>query len=328
MMLLKELKLHVLAPIFGFCSIAAVRKVNKLILPLMGLILIGLFQAAYLQNMTLLFRVAQLSGILLLFSYLSFEKIDYLKFGYIVMTIGLLYLCLNLIVGSDVFQKPIFGVRLLRLKGMVGEYNFSAAAYLGCALIFLSFKKYYHLVVMLILLVLTGSRAGILATFLAPIFMLVEKSKYLKKTLLLLFLIYPLLVGTTSLLDQDLQVKINQISSKRLSIQRNIFHIIKEKPFGVGYFQGREILKNHKNMTELPYVSHEAHNLVFQVLFEFGIPGLLCLVTFIFMLVNRLNVFYPVTTMLVMFSFLNGLHEIIFYAIISMCLTDKARDIH
>ena len=322
----KGLYTHLLAPLMGFFYFVRERSLNQKIYPLLSLPIIGLILAIVNQDISSFIRVSQLTGILLFFNVLLYKEVDYLLISKITLFCGLLCLSYDIFNGTDLLQESIPGITLPRYKGLTREYNFSAAAYVATFIILVFHKRYRLLILPILLVVSTGSRAGMLSLVLFPIFYFAEKHQKLAITLLMLVLLYPLLVlSTFSITTQSsassISLKeINNISSKRLAIQRDVFRILKDYPLGVGYFRDREKLRPSMKLETRPYGSLDPHNLSLQILLEFGVVGYLGFLIFILINTPKMKIVYPTTTILFVFSFLNGLHEISLYLMLSLSL--------
>lgn len=316
---LKGLFLHLLAPLFGYYTFLKYKKISHSIKSLFLLCLYAIILGIFYKDGVSIGRSFQFLGITLFIQYLYIQKnrIDFKFIAKLLTALGLVVLIYDIIFFVPALQKPILGLKLLRFKGLLREYNFSAAVYLGCFYIFLS-KRLYKLSMFSLLLVLTtGSRAGILAAIIA-IFLYLINSKILNKTILVLVLLYPLFIFFTATRGINFQNKINNFSSKRVALQLAVLDIVKEKPLGVGYFRGRSYLAKYRETSKLPYQAEEPHNLLFQLFLEFGIFGFLFWIYLIFRtwISNKVNFYIP--GIMIMFSFLNGTHEIIIYLMLIM----------
>lgn len=310
---LKGLFLHALAPIMGFLTFLKVRKIHSYSYSLFGLVLYGFIFSLVKYDKESLIRLTQLLGLTLLFSYaLQLKKINFEFIVRMILIFGVAVLLYDIYVGTNLIQKPIFGFRLPRYRGLLREYNFSAAAYLGALLLILKSKKYWFHLLAIGLIVSTGSRAALLSLIVLAA-VVVIKNKYFHKAIILSTLLYPFFVLSTFYIPIETAKKISEFSSRRLAIQRATLEIVKEKPFGVGYFKGREELKKFKEKSQLRYKSLEPHNLIQQVIFEFGIGSLVVLIPIFLSLFKYKGPLENIAVMCVMFSFLNGLHEIILY---------------
>lgn len=315
--LLKGLFLHVLAPVFGYLQFIKNRRVHTFIYPLLGLIGYGIIHSLVNYSTESLVRLSQLLGLALLFSYglENRAKIDFESIAKLILILGVGVLIYDIFIGTTLFQKPILGFRLPRYRGLLREYNFSAAAYLGALLLILKSKKYSFYLLALGLIISTGSRAALLS-LIVLVAVVVIKNKYFHKAIILATLLYPLFVFSTFYMPNELLQRINNVSSKRLAIQRATFEILKEKPFGAGYFKGRKELEEYKKNSPHRYASLEPHNLIQQIIFEFGIGSLILLIPFIVWIYRLQGLLGNLAVMCVMFSFLNGLHEMILYVLI------------
>ena len=102
--------------------------------------------------------------------------------------------------------------------------------------------------------------------------------------------------------------------------------------FGVGYFNGKNLILNSEyllHLNELEYMdwSLEQHNLFLQVFSEFGIIGYILFCGFLVYILNKAilvnyNLFIAFISLLASCLFMNALHEIIIYIYISFVLKD------
>lgn len=316
LMVLKGIKLNIIYPLLGLISIYKDRKISKEIIPMLGLCVIGVILGLYYKDFTSIVRVIQLLGIVLAGNYLVNNKIDVKVFARSVLTMSLLVLCYDLIRNEPLIHH-YFGQGIPRYKGIIREYNFSGALYFTLFVAFERLKLKKEVCLSLLLLFSTFSRGAMVCLALYPIMMFllntVSKVKYI---VLAGVVVAPFLVFSINSFNKPLYNKLDKLSSYRFSIQKRSFEEVVKKPIGVGYFRGREILHKAIKNEKVPFDASEPHNIFIQVIYEFGFLGFALFITSMFMFLKRAREPLPLIMGVILFSNLNGLHELAFYTLV------------
>jgi hypothetical protein len=314
--LLKGIKLHVLFPLLGFFSFIEDRKINKEIIPLVAMSLIGALLALFYKDMSSFYRVVQLTGIIFATNYVMKKDIDIVKFADIALAAS------GLVLLYDLFQnQPLihyyFDQPIPRYKGIIREYNFSGAVYFLLFYIYDSKKLRTKSILSLLLMLSTFSRGAMVCVAVYPIVKLVLNLQPRVRYLAFYGVAFlPFIFISFKTLSPSFYDKIDRMSSFRISIQERALQELKDKPYGVGYFRGRAILLDAIHNEKPKFDAVEPHNVFVQVLYEFGFIGFILFLASLHMTVMKSRNSLAIIMGLMLFSNLNGLHELAFYMLV------------
>ncbi|MCB0393893.1 MAG: O-antigen ligase family protein [Bdellovibrionales bacterium] len=276
------------------------------------------------------FRLLQLLGMILFMSYLvrNLRESHLTKLISALLIIHVLTLALDLVWGSTPWRREFFGISIYRFPGIVGEPNFSSALLVGLLGISLALNQKGLAAASFLSILPTWSRAGILGSVLLATLHFV-RPRLSKRTQMALglvgtlgFLLAPFLIHILfQFSSPETATRLSSMSPRFFQIPSYVDLAI-DNPLGVGYRQGGAHVRPYvdRNMVKVdrsPMYS-EQHNLYVQVISEFGFLGFILFGIFLVTITKRSSLnqfrFLPVwLTTLFMFSFTNGLSELIFY---------------
>jgi O-antigen ligase len=158
------------------------------------------------------------------------------------------------------------------------------------------------IVVMLLALLLSQSRAGITGAFIGFVFFILLSCSAHKRVprgfwimsgaMISLIFLYGIKIGFDSIIERFLQIS---GSNSRLDIWRDSLVILKDHPLGIGLGNFKHVypVYNISNISDIRFLY--AHNDYLQLLVEAGIPGFLALVSGFFIFIGKS--FYKVKRM-------------------------------
>lgn len=304
---------HLLLPLIGILGFLKNRTIDTRIKYLLGMFLIGMFLGLYFKSLESILRVCQLLGIILAANYLITARLKFLIFGKIILVTSVLVLVYDLIFVAPLIHTHL-GLNVYRYKGLLREYNFSAALYFCIFVIFERNNKKTLMLLTVVLILSTFSRGAMVPLILYyPLKLICTKFEKIKLPLGVIIFTFPLWVQLVNHVDKNLYDYIDKVSSYRISIQRTVLNEVEKTPQGVGYFRGRAILEEYVKSKTVKFDAWEPHNVFVQVLFEFGYIGYLLIAMFTFLCLLRAKKPYICLSGMILFSNLNGLHELSFY---------------
>ena len=230
--------------------------------------------------------------------------------------------------------KDFLGFKLPRYMGLLGESNYSAIILALNSMLLIRFKRYYLLIINLITLFLLASRTGFLVVLIfAFLNLLVSKyprfNRIIKYFILSLSLTPVLLWMIWKFAPMSSIELIEKLSNGRFFLWIPYIDMGISNVFGIGYFKGwanySEYLTPYKQLADSirGYQLNEQHNIFIQVFSEFG-P--ICYSLFIYQIYKlatiRENNNIYLFSILIGYSFLNGLSDYVLYLIIGFSLND------
>lgn len=277
---LKRLSFQYLTPLYLILDYKNILNIDKKVYPLFGLVFINLIFLFINPSLDMLLRSTQLISIIfclnLLISKFSLKELNY--FLYSMLIIASIY-TLNDLISSNYIEsyKSILTIPITRIYfGIIGEPNYTAILLGLASIISLQLNKKPLSFLFFVNCIPAASRTVLLMFFVFFISKLVLKfsPKLLKAVkipfLVLLFttpLLYPTILENV---NKEQKLKINIFSSERFDLQTAYATIIRHKPLGLGYMQGK------KELEVSPYGFYKKldhHNIYLQFLSEFGFLG-------------------------------------------------------
>lgn len=336
----KNLYLQVLMPLIGLIHFLFDRRVLKCSLLLFAMIVFNLFNFITKDvPISMVARLAQLTCIVCFMNFIYFH-LNRRRLIFILKAVSILsavYFVSELIFVKPRFVFEFLDFKIPRYNFIVGEVNFSGALFFGLFIISNYLKERFLQIIFLSLSIATFSRG----VFLALLFfglclfvrMYIPKLLYpLLVTSLISVILYPLLiVGANYLFDEETNRKITQKSG------RYYLHAIysiegSQSLIGNGYFESKkkvhDYLKSYDKI--FPWMherldDNEQHSIQVQVLSDFGILGYVFFSLFLILVALNIarkdvDLFICLNSLLVIFSFLNGLSEWIFWFFLGLSL--------
>lgn len=325
-------------PLIGAFHFVFNRKINKLVIPLIAIFIYSLIQSLVMKDLNAMARSVQ--GILMVF--FSQFLAEYFKENEIINLIRsslifsvLYYLLEYLLIPNLPLKEVVSGLTLVRFSGIVGESNFSALLLFGMGAFSLYFKRLGLFALSFLLVLPLMSRMGILLFVLILVLYFinsfikihVKKISYLSLSIILLS---PMIMGLLdSFLSEESCLLMSKITNGRFAIASGYWKMFLDHPFGVGYYNGPElILKYLPVKYNLGQFDFHHHSLYVQTLSEFGIIGHLLLGYFFYQLIStacKRDTFFALMWIVLLFgmSSLNSYSEFVFYLFIAWTLDSK-----
>ncbi len=325
-----KLYLNIIPILLGFVFFLKTKRVNPLFLPLLLLLGFGTVRSLTLMDISGVLRLGQ---VFCLIAFASMAKnwisIDGLhRFARVMLYLGFILLLHEYFFLGSIIGKTIFGFEIYRYNGPVGESNYSALLFAFTSLIFILKKDWLHFVITLGCIYLCVSRTALLmilffAVLLLLKFLIKDKLRILLKGFALILCSTPLAIWMAFKLAplEYLQV-LERFSSGRIFLFIPYVDMGLDQLFGVGYFNGWDRYEEY--MQRFMHIDtgrdrqiNEQHNIFIQVFSEFGLilyPLWCWQILKVYWQENRdIIPLILFSTLLVAFSFLNGMNEFILY---------------
>ena len=332
---------NVFAPMFGLIYILRYKKIYTCYIPIFIIIVINAIVCIFFAQVSSIFRLVQFALILFFSMYLTeiLKKYDLFLVLKIILAFIIFTFLLEVLVDNNAGYRNFFGLRLLRYRGVLGEYNFTALLLVGIGLLFAVKKMYCYSALSFLSIVFTANRSFLISLSLFVFLFIISKINkrigvYFGYLCIFLMFFYPFIIlEIDKVLNIDNKILIDKFSSLRYQLHVAYAHMgFENYGFGVGYFNGRNLILNSEyllHLNELEYMdwSLEQHNLFLQVFSEFGIIGYILFCGFLVYILNKAilvnyNLFIAFISLLASCLFMNALHEIIIYIYISFVLKD------
>ena len=228
------------------------------------------------------------------------------------------------------FGENIYDSRFLwifeRVPGLSGEPNYTGATLLSIIIFFLYNKNNKWAFYVFIMGLFSFSRGYIFSSALI-IFLIIFKKikfdylKHISKIIILVFFLYPFLLHLTFLiLPDNLFLKIYEQDVRIKNHLYYYFEVIENKPFGLGVGNNHKYYKNnYKTYVENKLdnkVVYDQHNLPLQILSELGLAFYIIFIIFLIFMLLSINHSWPILLILMPYSFLNGMNEILLYILV------------
>lgn len=332
--------LQLLAPVLGYMLFISDKDRLKILKSEYSLLLllVTINLIPFLANPSLhyFFRLTQLLGIYLLgFCFISrITRENLLGFVRLVELLTIILILCQLLFGEPLWTREVFDFNIIRLGGIIGEPNYSAALMFGVMAINIYYKEYRRALLDLALLITTLSRTALVVVFLYALLCFVTvifRKKlvgYFITFCLGLLLFYPYLLSPfNQMVDIDIRNKLNNITASRLIIASSYAERARLSFFGAGYFQfDNRIVPEmmSKNVRQLYNIwsnkekLKEQHSMIIQVFTDFGVFGHLIFSVFILLIDRKAKSVSSIIQLtwfciVMLFSFINGMNEIIIY---------------
>jgi len=332
---------QVLLPLIGLFHFLFDRRVLKITFPLILMVVLNF--VPMMQFGFSFGHVGRLGQLFLIVVFMSFVSINFEKENFRKLATGLLILSLIFFFSELLFTEPKhlfekFNLNIPRYHFILGEVNFSGALFAGMFYLTFSQRMKWVSFGFLLLSLMTLSRGVMFAYIIwLAIWCISKFSKPFFKSVfnlgIGLFLLYPVvMVGLNSFMPIEINKKMTRVTPR---YYLHSIYTIKgiEKPFGAGYFKSRALVKDYLKEFEEKYPwmfegydLAEQHSIQVQVFSDFGVIGYLLFSWFIFSLsrmIYSLGEEFSVAfiSLLVNFSFINGLNEWILWTSLGFYLS-------
>jgi hypothetical protein len=343
--LVKKTFLQLAFPLVGICSFVKSRKISNYLLPFYFFCIYGMLQGALLGSFSSIARCGQVMAMGLftefIFRYLKKEQIeDFIRAS---LFWGISYNLFFWVLTPNKIYKSYGFVKLPMIDGIIGEPNFSGLYFLGCMLYFFLNKNLKWASVSFLLILMTASRSMIFTAALGGFIFGLQQLPAFKKIAtwgarLLGFslILYPFLfMGLYKFAPKNKHELLNKLTSGRFGIHSVYADMALKKPFGVGYFKGKNYFNENRYGDDLKFptnhlkinekYTYEQHSVFIQVLSEFGFLGYLFFAFFVisfFIHLYRADEVLANYFIVLLFPLtqLNGLHEFILYFFLALGL--------
>lgn len=323
---IKIFKLHFIAPVFGIVEFFKNPKLCHIVLFLLSILLLNFLLIDQLDYFTYGLRAVQLVGLFLTFNFLIINSmvIDYVKGAKFVLICSVLILIVDILLERYALSsKFIFNIQIgRRYLGVSGEPNFSGFLLLVITLILFYYRSYRLVLLSIVTLFFTGSRASLLSLFLFVVLICFDRvlsQKMIKRLIVLIFLLGTLSSVFIGFSMQHLSKKnkgiLKYASSERSELYKSYINLFFEAPL-LGHGYTNSAAKYKKNPSKYGFHKPlEQHSLYLQILTDFG----LILFTVIYFLLLRLLIILPnkigifLLPALMNISFINAINEPILY---------------
>lgn len=325
-----KLYLNIIPIVFGLIFFIKNRRVNNLFLPLIILLALGVMRSLTLLDYVGVMRLGQ---VFCLIAFASMAKnwvnLDNLwRLSKYMLYFGLIFFLYEVVFTGPVSYKSVFGLKILRYNGPIGESNYSALLFAFSSLIFILRKDVIHFILSIGAIYLCVSRTAILMIIFFVLLLVFHK--ILKQKLKYILRIYGVILCTTPFLIwfafknislEYLQI-LERFSSGRIFLFIPYVDMGFDQLFGIGYFNGWDHYEEY--MQKFMHIDtgrdrqiNEQHNIFIRVFSEFGVLlyPLWCwhILKIYWQEHQDLIPLVLFSTLLMAFSFLNGMHEFILY---------------
>lgn len=287
-------QLGFLLPVIGALQFCARPRAARFWWPLLALIGVGAVHAIVGADVAGSVRLVHLGATFYFGQFLAehFDAGDFVRIEKVLLCLAAAYLIgEHYWVGPMVDKEVLPGVMVPRLLGLTGESNYSGIL---CALVALAFGvrgQWGWALLGAVTVLFTCSRISVLLLFVGSAWPLwrrwpERRRAATAKLLLLILLAYPLWVlALDALLTMEGQAVLNRFYSGRFTIHGSYLAMLGDHPWGVGYFGGPGLFHHYAELGSrlaaaggYLYGIHHApvyqqHNLLLQVLTEFGYLG-------------------------------------------------------
>jgi len=338
--------LNIIPLIIGFYFFITKLKLKRIFIPILCIILVNIAVVIYQENYFSILKELQLILLLFFSSYLASQisHSSFISTAKIILFLSLLIFTLEYItLGPVLGYRDFFGIKLPRYVGPIGEFNFTGLLLSGISLIFLINRKYLFFIITLFVMLFPASRGAYLPVivFLFVVFLhlLTQRnrkiSKFILYSLFYTIVSYPFIVYFMhhSLGNIEIEKTLAIFSSMRYVYHVHYVDLGFHFPFGLGYFNGLEYLRN--NITSigglfifnyLPIL--EQHCMYIQIFSEFGFIGYIVFILFfrrILVIAYQQSFLLAAAwvSILTGFLFLNGLSEFILFFFIGYILNGR-----
>jgi hypothetical protein len=334
----KNYYFHLFMPLVGGIYYLIERKINKFYLPFYFLVIYGAFLSLIYKDLSSGIRCLQLFLLLGFSNYLLafFKQEDFERLARIVIVTSAFYIIFEAyFVGFIAFKDMGLNLNIIlpRYLGIIGESNFTSVMLVGLSFFALVKKQKAYALLGIVSLFPLCSRVAIVMVLMGFFFILLQKymrnhfNKFLTIIFLCLFLSPLIFSGLELILTDDLKLLLNKILSGRYVINLSYIEMLKDYPLGVGYFRSPTLFKYYSEvgstlltdgLIHYGFFKYQPHNLLLQVLSEFGFIGYALFFWFNWRLLNLItlaksNLGIPFIIILIGFTTLNGLSEFILY---------------
>jgi len=339
-----KLYLNIIPPLVGLLFLLTFRKIEKTFYSLVLMLSLGIFVSSYHGDWKGVMRIGQVLCMIGFTCQVSnFSKKDYILFLKSLLIIFTLVYGLEAALGLESYNRKILGFNTNRYSGPVGEVNYSAIILAGMTLLWLYFSKWKAFLFSFILLGFSNSRTALL--------MMVEGSfgisfsshrsikkvvGYFNKILLALLFLTPLIIYLVNVFaPHSTKASLEVLSSGRFYLYVPYINMGLDNLLGIGYFRGWDnyhiFLEPMKELVDSIRGSqlNEQHNIFIQVFSEFGLIGYGFFIAFLYGIFKRIQETNELererrlslfVALLLGYSLLNGLNDMIFYFIIGLVI--------
>lgn len=340
--------LQVVPLLLGILELRSIKKMDKSFIPLFLLIpsaiAVLFFEGSIdLQSVA---RLAQLTCLILFSSFIqtnmTISQLKKLLFSVEVLSISTVFL--ELICPFEKMTPNFIFPFIDRLHLIVGEPNFSALLLFGCFSLRLYLREFKRSILLVILIILTGSKTGLVSVLLAVFYFIFSNLqpkffKYFSLMVLVTLLSYPffnyfVINKATNTTTKENLIK---LTTNRYYIHLLYTQIALDKPAGIGYTKAHPYYqKNFYHLKEktIPNVEirdpdlNEQHSFYIHALSELGFQGYLLISFFILLVYKRIfeepkkqALLISIMTFII---FLNSQNEMILWLIFGFLLKPQS----
>ena len=222
---------NVFAPMFGLIYILRYKKIYTCYIPIFIIIVINAIVCIFFAQVSSIFRLVQFALILFFSMYLTeiLKKYDLFLVLKIILAFIIFTFLLEVLVDNNAGYRNFFGLRLLRHRGVLGEYNFTALLLVGIGLLFAVKKMYCYSALSFLSIVFTANRSFLVSLSLFVFLFIISKINkrigvYFGYLCIFLMFFYPFIIlEIDKVLNIDNKILIDKFSSTIFQHERYIY---------------------------------------------------------------------------------------------------------